>query len=82
MEKKKIVMYNVPGVGLVRKEKVYHTRYVQDKKTGEMRGRKTVEGKGDGTGVVRVKKAFVLVTKENGNQVRREYEAGQVQGRF
>jgi len=36
-------------------DKVYKTKFVQDKKTGKMRGRATVSGYGDRTAVRRVK---------------------------
>lgn len=37
----------------ISKEKVYHTMFKQDKKTGLLKGRARVEGKGDGTGLIR-----------------------------
>lgn len=37
-------------------DQVFHTTYLQDKKTGKMRGRKYVKGLGDRTAVRRVRK--------------------------
>ncbi|MBU0959173.1 MAG: hypothetical protein KKB31_04465 [Nanoarchaeota archaeon] len=80
---KKKVFYKVPG-GYVSKERSYGTTYTQNKKTGRMTGRKPVKGKGDKTGVIRVKKDFVLVkkSKRGRGHIRKQRLDGQILGRY
>lgn len=81
------VYYNIPGVGVVKKERTFRTKFIQDKETGQMRGRKRVEGKGDGTGILRFKKKARVVTESRNKDgtIKKEYhdyEPGEIGGRF
>jgi len=80
---KQNVFYKLPDGNFIKKEKSFKTTYLQSKDSGRMIGRKKVKGKGDGTGVRRVKKDFVLVrrSKRAKGHVRRKYYAGQIIGR-
>lgn len=70
--------------GYVKRHAKYHTIYIQSPKTGEMQGRKEVKGVGDKTGVLRVKKDFVLVKKSKRarGHTRKVYRAGEIVGRY
>jgi len=85
MKKKKVsILYRMPdGSPYIRHERTYGTFYKQQSNTGLMTGRKTVKGKGDKTGVLRVKKDFVLVKGSPGKRgyVRKSYEDGEIVGR-
>ena len=68
------------------KKKSAGTRYLQDA-DGMMAGRERVKGKGDGTGVRRVKKDFILVKKSktargHTRTIRKDYDPGQILGRY
>lgn len=80
--KKKKVFYNVPGVGYVSKEVVSNTKFIQDKKTGQLKGRKKVDSKGDKIKRTRVKQDFTLVKRSKNSrghirQTKKSYEKGQ-----
>ena len=80
-------VYKIPGYPTIMKETSKPTKYVQNKKTGQMQGRKVVKkGQGDGTKVNRIKKDFVLVRRTKDKRghirtVRKDYDDGQIFGR-
>lgn len=80
-------VYKFPGYPIMRRETTKPTRYIQDKKTGRMTGRKVVaKGKGDGTKINRVKQDFILVKRSKDKRghvrtIRKKYEDGQILGR-
>lgn len=79
------VVYKMPGGSrFIRRERTYKTTYKQNKKTGQMEGRKTVKGKGDKTGVRRVKKDFILVKGSSGKRgyIRKRFQDGYITGRY
>jgi len=79
------VLYRMPGgMPYIRRERVYGTRYKQNKQSGRMEGRKVVKGKGDKTGVRRVKKDFILVKGSSGKRghIRKRYKDGFITGRY
>lgn len=61
MEKKVKVFKRMPNGKYISLEKTYNTTYKMNPKTGQMMGRKDTQGKGDGTGIRRVKEDFVIV---------------------
>lgn len=62
--KERTVLYRPPtGAPFVKRVVVTNTKYVQDKRTGEMEGRKSVKKGGDKISRKRVDKPFVLVKK-------------------
>lgn len=78
-----VAVYNVPeGPPLVVRVKVKGTKHIQHKKTGQMRGRKSVKSGGETITRRRVKKSFVLVrrgkSKKRGHvRQKKAYEPGQ-----
>jgi hypothetical protein len=85
MKRKVALVYKMPdGSPYVVRERRYGTTFKQDKKTGLMVGRKAVKGKGDKTGVLRVKKDFILVKGSSGRRghIRKSYEDGEIIGRY
>jgi len=79
------IVYKMPdGSPYVTKQRVYNTRYIQSKKNGLMKGRKRVKGKGDKTGIRRVKKDFILVKGSSGRRghIRKRYTDGMILGRY
>jgi len=84
MAKKKLrVFRKTPNSGFVRRERSFGDKYIQDKKTGRMRGRKSVKGVGDRTGVRRVKKPYIRVLRSKGRRgyVRKRRVRGQIIGK-
>lgn len=86
MAKKVVYLYKMPnGLPYIRKEKSYGTTYIQNKKSGLLKGRKMVKGKGDKTGVKRVVKDFILVKKSDRarghKRVTKDYQDGYIVGR-
>lgn len=84
MEKKVKVFKKMPNGDYIYREKSYGTSYVQ-RSDGTLRGRREVKGRGDETGVRRVKKPFVLVKRSNrsrGHVRKIDYSAGQIVGRW
>ena len=78
------ILYKMPDGRYIAREKTFKTKFIQ-KKSGRMAGRKRVKGKGDGVGVKRVKKDFILVKRgkiARGHKRRKEYNSGQILGRF
>lgn len=70
--------------GFIKRQRKYHTIYLQNPVTGEMEGREEVKGIGDRTGVLRVKKPFKVLVKRS-KRARghiRKYKAGEIVGRF
>jgi hypothetical protein len=68
--------------GLVKKEKISGTKYIQNKKTGRLEGRRDVKSGGDTYERNRVKEPFTLVKRSSRakGHIRRngkEYERGQ-----
>jgi len=51
--------------GYVKKEKIKGTKFLQDKKTGRLEGRKEVKSEGDVYERNRVKKPFTVVRRSN-----------------
>jgi hypothetical protein len=81
------VLYKFPhGGGYVTREGTYKTVATQNPNTGKMTGRKEVRGYGDKTGIMRVKKPFILVKKSPNarghvRSIRQQFGAGQIAGR-
>lgn len=74
----------MPNGAYIYKDKDFGTSYKQ-RKDGTMDGRDNVKGKGDGVGVRRVKKPFVLVKRSGrarGHVRRVHYEKGMIVGRW
>lgn len=88
MGKKTIPKFmKIPNGDYIVKEKTYGDKYVQNKKTGKMKGRKSVKSKGDKTGVRRVEKPFILVKKSKNKRghvrrINKKYKEGQILGKF
>ena len=87
MKKKVRTFYKLPDGEYISRERTFKTNYRQDKNSGMMTGRKEVKGKGDGTGVIRVEKDFILVKKSPNARghirtTRQRYKSGQIHGRF
>jgi hypothetical protein len=62
--KQRTVLYRPPeGAPYVKRVLVSNTKYLQDKTTGELKGRRRVKQKGDKISRKRVEKPFVLVRK-------------------
>ena len=79
------VLYKMPGgIPYVRHERVYGTKYIQNRKTGKLKGRRAVKGKGDKTGIRRVRKDFILVKGSSGKRghIRKRYSDGLIIGRY
>lgn len=81
------LLYKLPNGQYIKREVSKPTRYTQNKKTGQMTGRKVVpKGQGDGTRVNRIKKDFTLVKRSKDKRghirtVRKSYEDGMIFGR-
>jgi len=84
MAKKKIpVLSKLPDGNYIRTEKSFKTVYIQNPKSGRMKGRKKVRGYGDKTAIRRVEKDFILVKKSKRarGHIRKRYYKGQIIGR-
>jgi len=81
----KIKTFNeAPTKDFIIREKIFGTKAIQDKKTGRMKGRKKVKGRGDGVPIQRVKKPFytkVKKSKRARGHIRRLHKKGQIFGR-
>ncbi len=81
------LFYSIPDGGYIVREKSGHDVSLRNKKTGRMTGRKSVKGKGEGVGVNRVKKEFILVkptTDRRGHTrtIREKFKPGFIAGRW
>jgi hypothetical protein len=81
--KQRTVLYRPPtGVPYLKRVTLSNTKYIQDKKTGEMEGRRKVKSKGDKITRDRVAKPFILVkrsrtAKGHLRKNREEHDAGE-----
>jgi len=58
----------MPNGNYISNERSFGDTYIQSKKTGRMKGRRSVRGVGDRTGVRRVTKSFAIVKRSRGRR--------------